>query len=100
MLGRSSATHATGATSAATSIAMSAVLRIGKVEPAAGIPFRALVAVGWDPSPVPHHPRHVEQVPRHERGVAIGEVVLRTARAGVQIGRTRASLADPPGVGL
>jgi hypothetical protein len=29
----------------------------------------------------------VQQVPRHERGVAVGEVVLRAARTRVEVGR-------------
>ena len=40
------------------------------------------------------------QVPRHERGVAVGEVVLRPAGTRVEIGRTGPGLADPAGVGL
>ena len=42
----------------------------------------------------------VHQVPRHERRVAVGEVVLRPARSRVEVRRPRAGLADPAGVGL
>ena len=52
------------------------------------------------PPRVLEHPRQVQQVPGHERGVAVGEVVLGPAGAGVEIGRPRAGLADPAGVGL
>ena len=44
--------------------------------------------------------RGVHQVPGHERGVAVGEVVLRAAAARVEVRRSRAGLADPAGVGL
>src|SRR5581483_3217070 len=63
----------------------SAVFGVLEVEAAAGVPFRALVAVGRDAAGVPEHPGNVQQVPRHERRVAVGEVVLRTAGTGVEI---------------
>ena len=59
----------------------SAVLGVGVVEAAARVPLRALVAVRGDAAGVLEHPRQVQQVPRHERGVAVGEVVLGPARA-------------------
>src|SRR3546814_15686802 len=58
----------------------SAVLGVGEVEAAAGVPRGALVAVGRDAAFVLEDAGHVQQVPRHERDVAVGEVVLRAAR--------------------
>ena len=78
----------------------SAVLGVGEVEAAAGVPLRALVAVGRDAARVLEHAGEVQQVPGHERGVAVGEVVLRPARAGIEVGRPGPGLADPAGVGL
>src|SRR5947207_5663340 len=78
----------------------SAVLGIGEVEAAAGVPPAALVAVGRDAAGVLEHAGQVQQVPGHERGVAVGKVVVRSTRAGVQIGRSGTGLADPAGVGL
>jgi hypothetical protein len=40
-----------------------------------------------DAAGVLQHPGRVQQVPRHERGVAVGEVVLRAARTRVEVGR-------------
>ena len=57
----------------------SAVLGVREVEAAAGVPLRALVAVRGDAAGVLEHPREVQQVPRHERGVAVGEVVVGAA---------------------
>src|SRR5262249_21296850 len=76
------------------------VFGVGEVETASGVPFRALVAVSRDAARIPEHPGQVQQVPRHERGVAVGEVVGRAAGAGIEVGRPRAGLADPAGVGL
>src|SRR6516164_4741563 len=77
-----------------------AVFGILEIEAASGVPFRALVAVGGDAAGVFEHPGQVQQVPGHERGVAVGEVVVRAARTRIEVGRTRAGLADPAGVGL
>src|SRR5207247_3549599 len=73
------------------------VLRVREVEPLAGVPIGPLVAVGRDAAGVLEHSRHVEQVPGHEGGVAVREVVLGSARSLVEIGRTRPGLADPAG---
>src|ERR1700750_733840 len=78
----------------------SAVVRIREVEPAARVPGRPLIPVGGDPARVLEHPRDVEQVPGHEGGGPVGEVVHRAARALVEIGGAGAGLADPAGVGL
>ena len=72
----------------------SAVLGVGEVEAAAGVPLRALVAVGGDAAGVLEHAGQVQQVPRHERGVAVGEVVLR-ARPSRGRGRTGPGPASP-----
>ena len=63
----------------ARAVSASAVLRVLVVEPAAGLPFAPLVAVRRYPAGVLQHPGEVEQVPRHERGVPVGEVVVRPA---------------------
>src|SRR5262245_51860753 len=78
----------------------STVFGVGEVEAAAGVPGRTLVAVGGDAVGVLQHPGQVQQVPGHEGGVAVREVVLGAARAGVQVGRPGPGLADPAGVGL
>src|SRR5215213_11590578 len=75
------------------------VLWIRVVEAAAGVPFRALVAMHGNAARVLEDSRDVEQVPRHEGGVAVREVVVRPAGALVQITRARAGLAEPAGVG-
>src|SRR5687767_244947 len=61
------------------------VLRVREVGAAAGIPGGALVAVGRYAAGVLQHPRQVQQIPGHERRVAVGEVVLGTARALVEV---------------
>src|SRR5215212_8998763 len=78
----------------------SAVLGVREVEAAAGVPFGALVAVGGNAALVLEHPRQVHQVPGHERGVPVGEVVLRTARTRIEVARSGTRLADPARVGL
>ena len=57
--------------------------------PCAGIPPRVL-----------EHAREVQQVPRHERRVAVREVVLGSAGAGIEVARPGPGLAEPAGVGL
>src|SRR5438105_707808 len=96
MWGKSTVTHMTSSNSAA----ISAVLRVREIEAAAGVPLRSLVAVGGDPAVVLQHAGHVQQVPRHERGVAVGEVILGTAGAGIEIGRAWSGRANPAGIGL
>ncbi len=53
-----------------------------------------------DAARVLEHFRQVQQVPCHERGVAVGEVVLRSARARIEIGRPWSGLTDPSRIGL
>jgi hypothetical protein len=43
---------------------------------------------------------HVHQVPRHQGGIAVGEVVIRAAGPRVQVGRARPGFTDPAGVSL
>src|SRR5262245_30063924 len=81
-------------------MAYSPVLGVGEVEPRAGVPFAALVAVGRYAAGVLDQPGQVQQVPGHERGVPVGEVVLWSVRSWVQIGWSWAGLADPARVGL
>src|SRR6266581_7154177 len=78
----------------------SAVFGVVEVVTAARVPAGTLVAVGRDAAGVLEHPGQVQHVPGHERGVAVGEVVLRAAGAGIQVGGSRPGLADPSGVGL
>ena len=54
----------------------SAVLWVRVVEPAPGVLLRPLVPVRGHASRISQHAREVKQVPRHERGVAVGEVVV------------------------
>src|SRR5437879_12746489 len=82
------------------SVAGLPMLGVGEVEAAAGVPLRTLVAVDWDAARVFEHAGEVQQVPRHERGVAVGEVVAGSRRAGVEVGGSGPGLADPSGVGL
>src|SRR6478672_4048726 len=77
----------------------SAVLGV-EVEALPLLPRRALVAPRRDAAGVADHLRQVHEVPRHERGVAVGEVVLRPAGARVEVGRAGPDLADPARVGL
>ncbi len=81
----------------------SAVLGVREVEAAAGVPLRALVAVGGDAAGVLQHPGQVQQVPGHEGGVAVGEVVLGTAasprRGRTGPGRPRRSSPRRPAAG-
>lgn len=63
-------------------------------------PLRPLVAVRRDASGVREQAGQVHQVPGHERGVAVGEVVVRPSGPRVEVGRTGPCLADTPGVRL
>ena len=55
----------------------SAIFRVGVVSPAlAVVPRRPLIAERGDAAGVLQHPGHMHQVPGHEGGVAIGEIVL------------------------
>ena len=68
----------------------SAVFGIGKIKSGPRIPCRTLIAVHRYSAEVLHHPGQVHEVPGHESGVAVGEVVLRAAGTRVEVGRARA----------
>src|ERR1700744_2682496 len=76
-----------------------AVLRVGEIEPGAGLPQALLVAVRRDAAGVMDHPRQVQQVPGEKRRVAVREVIVGAAEAGVEVARPRAGLAQPARVG-
>ena len=76
------------------------MLRVGGVKAAPRIPFRALVTVGGNAAGVFEHPRHMQQIPGHEGGVAVGEIVLRPARAFIEVRGPRPGLTQPAGIGL
>src|SRR5690348_14050533 len=78
----------------------SAVLGVLEVEAAAGVPRGALVAVRWYAAGVADHPGEVQEVPRHERRVPVGEVVGGTAGALVQVRRAGPGLTDPSRIRL
>ncbi len=76
------------------------MLGVLEVVAAARVPAGPLVAMGGDAAVVLQQAREVHQVPRHERGVPVGEVVVATAAGVVEVRGARAGLADPAGVGL
>ena len=78
----------------------SAVFRIGEIISAPRIPSGPDVAVRRNATGGPQHPSEMHQVPRHERRVAVGEVVLRPAGSRVEVRRAGPRLTDPAGVGL
>jgi hypothetical protein len=49
------------------------------------IPFGSLIAVRWDSSGIFDHSGEVHQIPRHERGVSIREIVLGSSRTFIEI---------------
>jgi hypothetical protein len=57
----------------------SSVRRIREIRPASGVPFRPLIAVCRNPSSIFYHAGHVQEIPSHERGIAIREIVFRAA---------------------
>ena len=65
------------------------------VESAAAVPGRLLVSMYWCASGILQRSGHVHQVPGHESGVAVGEIVFRVSGARVQVGRSGASFAQP-----
>lgn len=76
------------------------MLGVGEVEAAACVPAGALVAVGGEPAGVAQEPGEVHEVPGHEGGGAVGEVVLGPSEAIIEVGGTGACFAEPGGVGL
>ena len=81
-------------------ISVSPVFGVGSVGAVARVPLGALVAIGGDTSCLLQHGGQVQEVVGHESGVAVGEVVVGAAGAGVEVGGARAYFADPTGVGL
>src|SRR6266702_807975 len=82
----------------------SAIFWIFKIETGAGIPFAALVAVGWHAAGLFEHLRQVHKIPSHKGGIAIGEVITQANLAAVAvvvaIAWAGAGFADPASVGL
>ena len=87
---------------AATELGGTSCSRAGDIETVSGIrgsgsrsgsrrptPTRWLPCAGMPPASLSMR-AEVQQVPRHERGVAVGEVVLGAARAGVEVATGRA----------
>src|SRR5680860_839171 len=81
---------------------MSSILRVGldEAEPLPLVPLASLVAVCRDATRPLDHLRRVHEVPGHEGRVAVGEIILGTARALVEIGRAGSDVPDPSRVGL
>jgi hypothetical protein len=77
----------------------SPVQRIRVIKAAAGVPLGALIAVCRDFSRILDHPRHVHQIPGHERRIAIREVILRSTRSRIQVGGSGPHGPQPPGIG-
>src|SRR5690606_15180651 len=71
------------------------IIRIRVIELAACVPLLRQVAPGRHAAGVLQHCGEMHEIPRHERGVALGEVVLRSARAFVEIRRPRPRRAYP-----
>src|SRR3954447_875552 len=61
------------------------MLGIRKIEAAAGVPLGTLIPVDGDAAGVGDHAGEVQQVPRHERGIAVREVVGGPARPGIEV---------------
>src|SRR5664279_4058632 len=80
------------------------IFRVLEVETRARVPFFPLVPVGGEAAGVLQHPGQVQQVPGHEGGVAVGEVVVQTGAGAVvqqvAVAGSWPRLADPAGVGL
>ena len=70
------------------------------VEATASLPQGTLVAMCRNAARILYHSGEVHEVPGHEGGIAVGEVVLGPTGARVEIGRTRAGLTHPPHVSL
>src|ERR1700694_4092159 len=77
-----------------------AALGVGPAESLTRIPTSTLIAPRWYPAGVGEHLGEVHEVPGHEGRVAIGEVILRTPRARIEVRRAGTGFADPTGVGL
>ena len=51
--------------------------------------------MSWNPTGVFDHARHVQQIPRHESGVAISEIVFRPAGPRVEVRSAGACFTEP-----
>jgi len=78
----------------------SAVIWVWIIEAASGIPFGTLVAVCREAAGIDNHACHMHQIPGHECGVAIGEIIFRPTRIGIKIRRSRSGLAEPSRIRL
>ena len=65
----------------------------------ARVPRGSLIAVSRHAAGILQHPREMHQVPSHEGGISLREIVVQPYAA-VAIGRTGARLPDPTGIGL
>ena len=70
------------------------------IESATRVPLGALIAMCWNPACILDHSRKVEQIPGHECGVAIGEIILGPSRSGIQIRGSRSCRSQPVGIRL
>ncbi|GEM_PF-1394401 len=61
------------------------VFVIRMIEPATCFPLASLISVGGDAAMIFQHSCQVQQVPGHKSGVSIGEVILGTARTGIEV---------------
>lgn len=81
-----------------------AIFWVAEIEAGTAVPFRALIALGWDAVIIFEQLGQVHKIPGHEGGVAIGEVVVQPGFAAVAIvvavTGAGTGFADPTGVGL
>jgi hypothetical protein len=76
------------------------MLGVLEIKSASRVPGRPLIAVRRKSTRILNHARAVQQVPSHERGIAIGKIIFRSAGAFVEIRRSGPSLAESSGIGL
>lgn len=79
------------------------MFRVFVVETAARLPRLAIIAVVRIAARIFQDACEVHQVPRHDRGVALGKIVVEAGAPALQliaVGRARPGLADPTAVGL
>src|SRR5690606_19666990 len=75
------------------------VFGILEIEAAPGLPCPPVITLIRQTACLFQHPRHMHQVPRHDRGVALREVVVE-ACAVVAIARAGAGFTHPAAIGL
>src|SRR6185312_7416835 len=80
------------------------VFGIAEIEALAFIPFGTLIALGRDAAGAFEEFSQMHEIPRHEGGVAVGEIVIEADMAALAVVVTvtgaGADLTDPAGVGL